>query len=458
MNLNNIHNVYLLGIGGIGMSALARYFNLKNCKVAGYDRTPSNLCDELSQLGINIHYQDDISLIPKEFLNTSKENILIIYTPAIPHDHSELQWFNNNNFIVKKRAEILGEITNSSYTIAVAGTHGKTTISTCLAHIYNQMDNGCNAFLGGISKNYQTNFLFADNSPITVVEADEYDRSFLQLSPSSAIITAVDADHLDIYKNYQNVVDAFTEFAQKVKENGKLLIKKESKFEPVSAKAKIATYSVKQQADCTVSNLKLNNGKFTFNLKTPWGNIENLTPGITGMFNVENVVAAASMCLWEGVAANKIKSAIESYLGVKRRFDVQIANKNNIYIDDYAHHPEEIKAFISSVKGVYPQKQITGIFQPHLYTRTRDFADGFGEALSLLDELILLDIYPARELPIHNITSKTILNKVNIKNKTICTKDEVFEIIKTKKPELLLTMGAGDIDQLVEPIKNIILS
>ena len=458
MNFNNIHNVYLLGIGGIGMSALAKYFKLKGCNVAGYDRTQSALCDELSQAGINIHYSDDISLIPKEFTTTFKEHILIIFTPAIPQNHREFIWFKENNFTVKKRAEVLGEITLNSYTIAVAGTHGKTTISTCLAHIYNQLENGCNAFLGGISKNYHTNFPYAENGNITIVEADEYDRSFLQLLPSSAIVTAVDADHLDIYNNYQNVVDAFTQFAQKVKENGKLLIKKESKFNPKPVNANVATYSVKENADCTISDLQLYNGKFTFNLHTPWGNIEKLTPGITGMFNVENVAAAASMCIWEGIDFNKIKSGIETFLGVKRRFDVQAVTTNSIYIDDYAHHPEELKAFISSVRGVYPKKQITGIFQPHLYTRTRDFADGFGEALSLLDKLILLDIYPARELPIQNITSKTILEKVKIKDKTICTISQLFKIIKKQKPELLLTMGAGDIAQLVEPLKNIILS
>lgn len=456
MNLNNIHNVFLLGIGGIGMSALAKYFKLKGCFVAGYDRTPSVLCDELSQLNINIHFDDNVSLIPKEFIESSKLNTLIIYTPAIPNDHSEFQWFIKNNFEVKKRAEILGTITNNNYTIAVAGTHGKTTISTCLAHIYNQLDDGCTAFLGGISKNYQTNFLFSNKSKVAIVEADEYDRSFLQLTPSSAIITAVDADHLDIYNNYQNVVEAFMQFAQKV--NGKLLIKKESNFIPKSVKAKIATYSVTQNADCTISNLELSNGKFKFNLHTPWGHIENITPGVAGMFNVENVVAAASMCLWEGIDSNKIKSAIESYLGVRRRFDVQVSNKNNVYIDDYAHHPEELKAFILSVKEIYPKKQITGIFQPHLYTRTRDFAQGFGEALSLLDELILLDIYPARELPIPGITSKTLLDKVNINNKKICSIEKLFEIVKLKKPELLVTMGAGDIDQLVEPLKNLILS
>ncbi len=458
MSYNNIHNIYLLGIGGIGMSALAKYFKLKGFVVAGYDRAPSILCDELLQLGINIHFDDNVLLIPKEFSEIDKNKTLIIYTPAIPNNHSEFQWFVNNNFEIKKRAEVLGSITNDNYTIAVAGTHGKTTISTCLAHIYSQLNEGCTAFLGGVSKNYQTNFLFSNKSKVAIVEADEYDRSFLKLTPSSAIITAVDADHLDIYNNYQNVVDAFTQFAQKVKENGKLLIKKESNFSPKFTKIKIATYSIKQNADCTISSLKLNNGKFTFDLNTPWGNIKNITPSVAGMYNVENVVAAASMCLWEGIDPLKIKFAIESYIGVKRRFDVQVSNINNVYIDDYAHHPEELKAFITSVREIYPDKKITGVFQPHLFTRTRDFADGFGEALSLLDELILLEIYPARELPIPGISSKTLLNKVQILNKKICSKEQLLEIIKCNKPELLVTMGAGDIDQLVEPLKNLILS
>jgi UDP-N-acetylmuramate--alanine ligase len=459
MNLNNIHNVYLIGIGGIGMSAIAKYFKLLGCNVEGYDRTETLLCVELEHSGIKVHYVDDVLMISPVFKEiNNKENILIICTPAIPKDHVELNWFLNNGFTIIKRAEILGEITKNYSTIAVAGTHGKTTISICIAHIYTHSGTGCNAFLGGISKNYETNFLHKEKCNTAVVEADEYDRSFLQLSPTSAIITAVDADHLDIYGSFEKVNEAFSDFTKCIKPGGKLLYKKESGFIPPKINAEIATYSVKENADCTITNVTLSKGKFTFNLKTPWGNIDNITPGITGMFNIENVVAAASMCLWEGLSAESIRTALATFNGVKRRFDIQVFNSRNIYIDDYAHHPEELKAFISSVKEVYPDKKITGVFQPHLFSRTRDFADAFGVSLSLLDELYLLEIYPAREKPIEGITSKTIFDKVNITHKYLSTIDELLNKIESNKPELLLTMGAGDIDQYIEPIKKIILS
>lgn len=459
MNLNNIHNVYFLGIGGIGMSALAKYFKLRGCIVEGYDRTQTELCIELEKTGISIHYSDNISLISDVFKDRSNnENILVIITPAIPQNHTELNWFKNNGFNIKKRAEILGEITKEYSTIAVAGTHGKTTISTCIAHIYTHSKTGCNAFLGGISKNYETNFLHQENCKTAIVEADEYDRSFLQLTPSAAIITAVDADHLDIYGSFEKVNEAFSDFTRCIKTNGKLLYKKESGFVPPAINAEIATYSVREKADCTISNITLNKGLFTFCLNTPWGKIENITPGITGMFNIENIVAAASICLWEGIKPEDIKSALATFEGVKRRFDIQVSNSKNIYIDDYAHHPEELKAFISSVKEVYPNKKVTGIFQPHLFTRTRDFVDGFASSLSLLDELYLLDIYPARELPIKGITSKIIQNKIKNTKVVSCTINDVLEIISKNKPQLLLTMGAGDIDQYVNPIKKIILS
>jgi len=311
MNLNKVHNVYLIGIGGIGMSALAKYFKLLGSNVEGYDRTQTPLCNELVQSGIKVHYVDDIMLISPSFKDLSKkESILIIYTPAIPQNNEELKWFRDNGFTINKRAEILGEITKNYSTIAVAGTHGKTTISTCIAHIYSHSGIGCTAFLGGISKNYETNFLYKENCNTAVVEADEYDRSFLQLSPSSAIITAVDADHLDIYGSFEKVTEAFSDFTKCIKTGGKLLYKKESGFTPPEINAEIATYSVKENADCTICNLTLNNGLFTFNLKTPWGNIDNITPGITGMFNIENVVAAASLCLWEGLKPNSIKAAL----------------------------------------------------------------------------------------------------------------------------------------------------
>ena len=457
MSLENKNRVYFLGIGGIGMSALARYFHLMGKNVAGYDRYRTDLCIELEQSGIEIHYQEDISLIKEEFKDVkNKENILIIVTPAVPEDHKELIWFRKNGFDIRKRAVVLGEITRLNSTIAVAGTHGKTTISSCIAHLYTSSGTGCNAFLGGITKNYNTNFLSDKSSKIAVVEADEYDRSFLQLSPDAAIITAVDADHLDIYENLNNVTEAFNQFARKIKKGGKLLIKKEACFTPENMGAEIAYYSIYSDSDCSISRLELKNGKFTFNLHTPWGNIEKITPGVIGKYNVENVVAAASLCLWNGMDKNAIRDGLASFTGVRRRFDFQETGNAKIFIDDYAHHPEELKAFISSVKEVFPDKKITGIFQPHLFSRTRDFADGFGESLSLLNELMLLEIYPAREEPIPGITSDTILKRVKIERKKIYNKTELLETIGLIKPEVLLTMGAGDIDQLVQPILKIV--
>ncbi len=457
MSLKKKNRIYFIGIGGIGMSALARYFRLHGLSVAGYDRYRTDLCYELEQSGIKIHYQDDVSLIYDEYKElNSKENILVVITPAVPEDHGELLWFRKNGFDVMKRAVVLGEITKLNSTIAVAGTHGKTTISSCMAHLYTSSGRGCNAFLGGITKNYNTNFLSHPSSKITVVEADEYDRSFLQLSPESAIITAVDADHLDIYKNLDNVKEAFTEFARRINKGGKLLIKKEACFIPQGMGAEMATYSIYSDADCTLSDLTLKNGKFTFDLHTPWGDIDKITPGVIGKYNVENVVAAASLCLWNGMDKNSIREGLASFIGVRRRFDLQESNNGYVFIDDYAHHPEELKAFISSVQEVFPGKKITGIFQPHLYSRTRDFAEGFGSSLSLLDELLLLDIYPAREEPIPGITANTILEKVKIARKKVYKKEEMFDVIAATKPEVLLTMGAGDIDQLVQPILKIV--
>ena len=457
MNLAEKHSIYLIGIGGIGMSALARYFHRQGKQVAGYDKTRTLLCEELESEGISIHYQDDISNIPEIFIKEEKKNdILVIITPAVPTDNIELTWFRDHGFDIHKRAVILGEITKNSVTYAVAGTHGKTTISSCLAHLFTSSGQGCHAFLGGITKNYNTNFLTTKNSSTTVVEADEYDRSFLKLTPDYAIITSVDADHLDIYNNIESVTDAFNEFCNVVKNNGKILIKKDSGFKPQTNQVFIATYSLNEEADCFIRNLTLENGRYCFDLITPWGTIEKIRPGVTGKYNVENVVAAASLGLWTGMDKDQIRNGISTFKGVKRRFDLQETNNGYIYIDDYAHHPEEIKAFISSVKEVYPGKKVTGIFQPHLYTRTRDFADEFGKSLSMLDELLLLDIYPAREMPIPGITSTTLMERISIDTKRVCTKEEIMDQISRIKPELLLTMGAGDIDQLVEPIHNIV--
>jgi UDP-N-acetylmuramate--alanine ligase len=456
MSIVKQNRIYFIGIGGIGMSALARYFRSMGNDVAGYDRVKTDLCEELEHEGMAIHYEDNISLIPDKFKELSqKENILIVITPAVPNNHSELEWYRSNGFTIKKRAEILGQISENYQTVAVAGTHGKTSISSCIAHIFKTSSYDCNAFLGGITKNYNTNYLYSETSKYAIVEADEYDRSFLQLKPEAAIITAVDADHLDVYENKSNVSIAFNDFAKKIKSGGKLLIKKETGFIPNNISAQTASYSIREKADCYISELLLTNGKFTFNLYTPWGTIEKITPGVSGKYNVENCVAAASMCLWMGIDAETIKSGLASFLGVKRRFDIQDSTNQHVYIDDYAHHPEELKAFISSVKEVYPNKKITGIFQPHLYSRTRDFAESFGSSLSLLDELLLLDIYPAREEPISGISSKTIFDFVNLTQKQIVKKEQLLNVIEIQKPEVLLTMGAGDIDQMVEPIKKL---
>jgi UDP-N-acetylmuramate--alanine ligase len=459
MSLSDVNRIYFIGVGGIGMSALVRYFYSKGYNVAGYDRVKTELCVELENSGILIHYKDDVKLIPETFKDFSKkEQTQIICTPAISSENKELEWFKENGFSIHKRAEILGKITENYTTIAVAGTHGKTTISSCIAHLYQTSGIGCNAFLGGITKNYNTNILQSESSKIAVVEADEFDRSFLQLTPQAAIITAVDADHLDIYQNITKVTEAFSDFANRIVSGGKLLIKKETGFIPLQTKANIFTYSINEEADCKISDVVILDGKFSFNLITPWGNINNLTPGITGRFNIENCVAAASMCLWSGLDADTIRKGLATFMGVKRRFDVQVSKPGHVYIDDYAHHPEELKAFISSVKEVYSGKKITGIFQPHLYSRTRDFAEAFGKSLSLLDELILLDIYPAREEPIPGITSNTILQNITINNKILCSKEKMLNIVEIQKPEVLLTMGAGDIDQCVEPIKKLVNS
>lgn len=454
MKYSDIHNIYFIGIGGIGMSALAKYFLKYGKNIAGYDRTPSDICYALESRGASIHYEDNENMIPEKF--RENENTLVIYTPAVGNDNNELQWFEGNNYLIKKRSVVLGEITNSGYNITVAGTHGKTTISSCIAHIYTSSEKGCNAFLGGISKNYNENFLNGSHSSgINVIEADEYDRSFLQLSPDDAIITSVDPDHLDIYGNRKSIDIAFTEFVKKIKAGGKLLIKKESSFCPPDTGIEKATYSAIGKADCYISGLRLTDGKYTFDVFTPWGRLENVKPGVPGKYNTENTLAAAALCLWNNIPEDKVKKALAGFTGVSRRFDVRYSKYGRVYIDDYAHHPEEIKAFISSVREIYPGKKITGIFQPHLYSRTRDFAENFGLALSMLDELVLLEIYPAREEPIKGVSPESILKYVNINKKAICPKAELLNMLEPHLPEVLLTMGAGDIDQFVKPICNL---
>lgn len=453
MELKNIQYFYFLGIGGIGMSALARYFNKLGKKVAGYDRTPTELTRELQAEGIDIHFEDNTNLIPKQFLSNKSETLVVI-TPAIPQNHGELNFFKNNEFNIVKRAHLLGLISNENTLIAIAGTHGKTTTSSIIAHIIKQSELACTAFLGGIAKNYNSNLLLSSEKGWVVVEADEYDRSFLYLYPTFAVITSMDADHLDIYGNKEYMQDSYRLFAAQVKNNGLIVAKKGLEL-GVSVSAKIKTYSISDEADYMAKNIRVENGKFVFDLVADELIIENIVFGMPGRHNVENAIAAISIALNIGISKEKVKSALLSFEGVKRRFEFHVRALNNIYMDDYAHHPEELRACIDGVKELYGNKKITGIFQPHLYSRTRDFAEAFAASLDMLDECILLEIYPARELPIPGVTSQIILDKMKLKNKRLLSKEDVLNYIYKTKPEVLLTLGAGDIDQLVEPIKKI---
>ncbi len=468
MELNKIHSVYFLGIGGIGMSALARYFNAMGKRVAGYDKTSTKLTDELIAEGIDIHFEDHIRNIPKYFkeLPYDTDNILIVFTPAVPLDHSEYVFFNLNGFNIKKRAEVLGMITQSAHTIAVAGTHGKTTTSSLIAHILKSAGLDPSAFLGGITQNYNTNLLLSsslksNNQPPTtnnyiVVEADEYDRSFLTLYPEIAVITSVDADHLDIYGDKNHVEESFSLFAKQVK--SKLILKK-SIVGKVNAELTPITYAVNDEsADYFAKDIKIENGFYKYTVVTPVAVYDNIIMGLPGLHNVENSVAAVAIVCELNISEDIIRNALASFKGVKRRFDYHIKTDKLIFIDDYAHHPEELKAAISSAKEMYPGKKITGIFQPHLFSRTRDFADDFARSLDLLDECILMEIYPARELPIEGVSSQMLLNKMKSSNKSICQKNDLIEEVSKRDIEVLMTMGAGDIDTFVESIKNELLS
>ncbi len=455
MDFDKINNVYLVGIGGIGMSALARYFKTMGKLVAGYDKTPSPLTDQLITEGIDIHFDDNLLLVPKPIFS-QKDNSLIIYTPAVPNYHYEFNYFRERKYNVMKRAEVLGLIFSNCKGIAVAGTHGKTTISTMIAHLLKQSSLGCNAFLGGISKNYNTNLLLTPSSNVVVAEADEYDRSFLKLFPYLEIVTSVDADHLDIYGTHEEVIKSFNQFIRQISKNGILIYKKGI---PVSVEKsddmRVYTYSFSEEADFYPMNIKNSEGCPTYDIHTPTGVISNLKLGIPGNMNLENSVAAIAAASILGVSQDEIRNALASFAGVKRRFEYHIKSPNFVYIDDYAHHPEELKACITTVKNIYPDKKITGIFQPHLFTRTRDFAQGFVNSLNLLDEVILLDIYPAREDPIEGVTSDMIFRNITVPGKTMCKSNELMDILKNRKPEVLLTMGAGDIDRFVEPIKEL---
>ena len=443
-------NYYFIGIGGIGMSALARYFKYIGKNVSGYDRTPSRLTAELESEGIQVHYEDRPDLVP---INVSKT--FVIYTPAIPADLGELQYVQEKGYNMCKRSRALGEIAGGKDCLAISGTHGKTTTSTLTAHIFKcATEDGCTAFLGGISKNYHTNLLMS-RSNVLVAEADEYDRSFLQLHPKIAVITATDADHLDIYGTHEAVKEAFRQFASQVAGDGYVVVKKGVDLHTDGIKAKILRYSYDEPCDFYASDIvPLQGGYFSFTLNYPGGKMTGCKVGIPGWVNVENAVAASAIALLYGVEPDKIQQAIATFSGVERRFDIHVNTPEIAYIDDYAHHPNEIATAISSMREIFAGRKICGIFQPHLYTRTRDFADGFADALSKLDSLIMLPIYPARELPIEGVNSEMILDKVTLKDKVLVEKDRLMDTIKSRKIDCLVTFGAGDIDRFVPQIEE----
>ncbi len=447
-------NIYFIGVGGIGMSALARYFLALGCKVSGYDKTETALTKKLENEGVKIHYEDNVSLIDKEFL--SLENTLVILTPAVPKNHSEWNFFKRSGFEILKRAQVLGKITESNKSIGVAGTHGKTTISSMISHIFKFCNVPFTAFLGGISKDLGSNYYHDLNSQITVVEADEYDRSFLELKPTFATVSAIDADHLDIYGTKEEMQKAFRQYLdQNLQKQGVAII--HSSLTEVLGK-KYKTYSIDDEsADYYAANFRVENADFFGDFKWSGGEIKDVKIGLPGIHNMENALLAFGIALENGIEPVKIKEAIGNYSGVERRFDVHIKSDNLIYIDDYAHHPEEIKKLVTSVRKMYPEKNILGVFQPHLFSRTQDFADEFARSLELLDELLLLDIYPARELPIPGVNSRMLFDRINMNSKTLCSKKQLTHYVGVSKCDVVLTIGAGDIGAEVENLKEFLL-
>ena len=457
MNINTIKTVYFVGAGGIGMSALIRYFLSKGKLVAGYDRTPSDLTGQLNREGAAIHYEDDVALIPDAFKDPKQT--LVVYTPAIPESHTELTFFRQKGFEVMKRARVLGEITNCSRALCVAGTHGKTTTSSMIAHLLKQSHVDCNAFLGGILKNYDSNLMLSERSDLTVIEADEFDRSFHWLSPYMAVVTAADPDHLDIYGTAEAYRESFEHFTSLIRPGGCLVMKKGIAVTPrLKENVKLYTYSADNGGDFHAENIRVNSGEILFDFVGPDVRIPDIQLGVPVKVNVENGVAAIAMAWMNGATPEEIKKGMASFRGPKRRFDIQLKKDNIVLIDDYAHHPAELAACIRSVKELYLGRKVTGIFQPHLYTRTRDFAVGFAASLSLLDELILLDIYPAREEPIPGVTSKIIFDAVTIPVKKLVHKSELLDLVEKEADtfEVVLMVGAGDIDRLVEPVRQIL--
>lgn len=444
------NELYFIGIGGIGMSAIARYFKSKGANVSGYDKTPTALTKHLEAEGINIHYEENVALIPKEV-------DIVVYTPAIPANHKELQFYLEHDYKVIKRSDVLKLITESSFNVCVAGTHGKTTVSTMIAHILRHSGFGCNAFLGGISANYETNFWSSERN-VCVIEADEYDRSFLKLSPDVAVITAMDPDHLDIYGTAEEFEKAFIQFSQKVKKGGCLITKYGPTGSKESAIKPHATYSLNNsKADVFAEEIRVEKASYMFNVFSKDWTLTGAKLYMGGLHNIENMVAAIAVAKYLNINDEKIKHAVADFRGVKRRFEYVLKNENHVLIDDYAHHPEELRALINGVKSLFTEKLVM-IFQPHLYSRTKDQADGFAEVLDMADEVILLPVYAARELPIEGVSSEMILEKMSLKDKKVLSKKDMKEWVRETRPKLLVMAGAGDIDVLLQPVKEILLS
>lgn len=446
MNLNQIHNVYFIGIGGIGMSALARYFQNIGKNVSGYDKTPTVLTAELMANGMNIHFEDNISLIPADYYS---ENTLVIITPAVPVSHSEWNYFLERDYTVKKRAEVLGIITKDTFCFAVAGTHGKTTTSSILGHILYESGADVTAFLGGIVENYNSN-LIGNGKTITVVEADEFDRSFLHLHPNIACVTSMDADHLDIYGDKSAIEDSFKEFADKVENKNNLFVPKGLPLEAL-------TIGIEEESTYKAFNIQIEKGFYMFDVQTPTEIIKDLHFGLPGRHNLMNALMALAMAKTYGTTTESIAKALATFKGIQRRFSYQIKSENLVYIDDYAHHPTEINAVHQAVRELYPNEKVLAIFQPHLYSRTKDFADDFAKSLSQFDEILMLDIYPARELTIEGITSSWLLSKMENPNKKLVSKTDLIPSILESNAKIIITIGAGDIGELVPNIKKALL-